>query len=238
MINIHHWAHRAGDCDPWYEPESAWHLGWKSRAPADWCEVFMGPHRADIRRPHDGLVIELQHSSLAPEDVLAREAFYSPMIWIVDGSQYRKAFGRPEPLLPKQPYKPPPFLFEEEADGRSAAVFWRPRFPKRWAVAAQELYFDFGAKIFKYEGTDERWVTGRLLTRDEFSQQLGLAPIRTEERERFGVWLRMAPRIPDRPRPTCIAFEAREHVAEWCKGRRWFDTAELVFADGSVESVT
>jgi hypothetical protein len=27
--NTPHWRHKAGDCDPWSEPEGPWHLGWK-----------------------------------------------------------------------------------------------------------------------------------------------------------------------------------------------------------------
>lgn len=72
-VNRWHWAHRAGDCDRWGEGETDWHLGWKARAPMDWCEVVIPPHRADIRRD-DGLVIELQHSRISPADVEAREA--------------------------------------------------------------------------------------------------------------------------------------------------------------------
>jgi competence protein CoiA len=84
-----HWAHQAReDCDPWWEPECAWHLEWKGLVDPQYCEVVMGEHRADICSS-TGLVVELQHSALSPEDVLAREAFYRDrLIWMYDASAF------------------------------------------------------------------------------------------------------------------------------------------------------
>lgn len=84
-INVWHWAHRGDStaCDDWAEPESLWHAHWKEEVPPDWCEVSIGRHRADIRRP-DGLVVELQHSYLSPEDVRERESAYGRMVWLWD----------------------------------------------------------------------------------------------------------------------------------------------------------
>lgn len=56
-----HWAHMTKDCDPWYEPESEWHIHWKQKFPDKWQEVVIGSHRADLRTPTT--VIELQASS-------------------------------------------------------------------------------------------------------------------------------------------------------------------------------
>jgi len=81
-IRVWHWAHRGGDCDPWYESETAWHLNWKKLFPDTWQEVVMGPHRADIKTPR--VVIELQHSSISVAEIREREAFYGDMIWIFD----------------------------------------------------------------------------------------------------------------------------------------------------------
>lgn len=84
-----HWAHKGlRRCDPWWE-ETKWHLGWKSRFPADWQEVLQRAedgekHIADVKTP-DGRVIEFQHSRLKDEERRAREAFYKSMIWVVDG---------------------------------------------------------------------------------------------------------------------------------------------------------
>lgn len=87
-----HWAHRQREeCDPWFEPETAWHLGWKALAPPERTEVAMGPHRADIVGCDD-TVIELQHSSISPEEIREREAFYPRMIWLLDGSTFQGNF--------------------------------------------------------------------------------------------------------------------------------------------------
>jgi hypothetical protein len=29
--NVNHWRRKAGDCDPWSEPEGPLHLGWKEQ---------------------------------------------------------------------------------------------------------------------------------------------------------------------------------------------------------------
>ena len=82
-INIWHWAHKSlRDCDPWYEPESRWHLLWKSQVDPVSSEVVIGEHRADIFTGK--VVIELQHSPLSPEEIRKREEFYQILIWLFD----------------------------------------------------------------------------------------------------------------------------------------------------------
>ena len=79
-----HWAHLSSDCDPWSEPESEWHIGWKShfeKAGAS-TEVVMNNHRADVVMP-SGHVVELQYNYLSADDIIARENFYGHrMTWI------------------------------------------------------------------------------------------------------------------------------------------------------------
>ena len=87
-VNIWHWAHiPSATCDVWAGGETYWHLWWKSRVPESWCEVLVHKqgitHIADIKRP-DGLVVEVQHSSLSPSEIRAREAFYGNMLWLFD----------------------------------------------------------------------------------------------------------------------------------------------------------
>ena len=78
------------DCDPWWEPETEWHRKWKAFGHRT--EVTIENHRADVvtsPRPGypDGLIIELQHSSISVDDVLAREACYGNRLrWIFDGT--------------------------------------------------------------------------------------------------------------------------------------------------------
>lgn len=85
-----HWAHAGReDCDPWSEPESEWHLGWKTLFDEQYREVVLPPHRADIKNI-DGLVVELQHSAISPAEITERESFYRKMVWIVDGAPFLK----------------------------------------------------------------------------------------------------------------------------------------------------
>lgn len=89
-IKVWHWAHEANsDCDPWSEPESEWHIGWKSLFPEPFREVVLPPHRADIKTD-TGVVLELQHSALSPAEIYDREKFYGDMIWIIDSEPFIK----------------------------------------------------------------------------------------------------------------------------------------------------
>lgn len=82
-----HWAHRGHrDCDPWWEPECAWHLDWKRHFPAKMVEVPMGPHRADVRLRWG--VIEFQHSAISAPEIRERETFYRRMVWVFDAAPF------------------------------------------------------------------------------------------------------------------------------------------------------
>ena len=85
LIVCWHWAHRADDCDLWYEPMSAWHRAWQNRFPREQTEVVMRRdgehHRADIVLGHGG-VLELQASAISVEDIARREKFYKHMAWL------------------------------------------------------------------------------------------------------------------------------------------------------------
>lgn len=85
-INQWYWSHLKGtDCDSWSEGTGPWHLSWQNMVRMECIEVGMKPHRADIRT-FEGLVIELQHSSISDRDIAAREAFYRNMIWLFDAT--------------------------------------------------------------------------------------------------------------------------------------------------------
>jgi competence CoiA-like predicted nuclease len=93
-----HWAHKGErSCDPWWETETRWHRTWKNYFAREWQEVIQRDqtgekHIADVRTS-DGMVIELQHSHMKPEERIARENFYRNMVWVVDGT--RLASDRP-----------------------------------------------------------------------------------------------------------------------------------------------
>ncbi|WP_167494391.1 competence protein CoiA [Ectopseudomonas khazarica] len=88
-----HWAHKGRRrCDPWWENEGEWHRAWKKQFPEDYHEVVQHDstgekHIADVRLP-SGLVVELQHSPMPPDEMRSREAFYDNMVWIVDAGPF------------------------------------------------------------------------------------------------------------------------------------------------------
>lgn len=92
-----HWAHSPRRrCDPWWENETEWHRGWKNHFPNGWQEVVHVDesgerHIADIKTD-SGLIIELQHSSMKPEELRSRESFYGNLLWIVDGFSFKQNF--------------------------------------------------------------------------------------------------------------------------------------------------
>lgn len=91
LIKVWHWAHVSGkECDPWFEGETDWHLRWKDLVKPEFCEVPIGSHRADIKVGE--LVIELQHSSISPQEIQEREKFYRHMIWLFDASEIKENF--------------------------------------------------------------------------------------------------------------------------------------------------
>lgn len=94
---MHHWAHTSRrDCDLWWENETPWHREWKELFPESFREIsHIAPdgeiHRADIKTPN-GIVIEVQHSSMSDAERLSREAFYQNMVWIIDGTPFIQNF--------------------------------------------------------------------------------------------------------------------------------------------------
>lgn len=86
-----HWAHVSQThCDPWWESETEWHRAWKNRFPTEWQEIPAYDadsgelHIADVKTAF-GLVFEFQRSTIASDEVEAREHFYRKMVWVVDG---------------------------------------------------------------------------------------------------------------------------------------------------------
>lgn len=123
-----HWAHLGKrHCDPWWENETAWHRLWKSQFPESTREVVHfdektgEKHIADVKTAR-GLVIELQHSAMPPDELQSREKFYGHMIWIVDGSAFRDQFEvLPDPL----PHPKSTLLEDVVFFPLTAGAFWR-----------------------------------------------------------------------------------------------------------------
>jgi len=122
-IRVWHWAHKSRrECDSWYEPETPWHQWWKSLVQNENVEVVRGKHRADIVG-NDGIVIELQHSSISVDEIRAREAFYGDMIWLFDANVFRDNLES----------------FVKEGESRS---FWWRRPRKYMASIDRPLFWD------------------------------------------------------------------------------------------------
>lgn len=100
---VHHWAHQ-GRCngDPWWENETEWHRSWKALFPPECREIsHTDPcgeiHRADIKTPN-GIVVEVQNSPMSDMERISRETFYGNLVWVLNGSSFRKNFDVYHPL--------------------------------------------------------------------------------------------------------------------------------------------
>lgn len=134
-----HWAHQASDCDPWHEPESEWHLGWKRNFPESWQEVTIGPHRADVKTPQR--VIELQASSLDVDTIRERERFYGNMIWLLRGADFVENLR-----------------LRVRGSLESGYLTFRWYWPRKsWWHAMRPIFIDIpeGTRLF---GDDDEWI--------------------------------------------------------------------------------
>jgi competence CoiA-like predicted nuclease len=163
-INIHHWSHRSNsDCDTWYEPESDWHLKWKSKFPRECVEVKFKHdgkfHRADILNPDIGggnFVIELQHSPISTRTIRERELFYGDMIWIIDMSTSRNRFIKRE-ISDRDfvGYSTHEFDFIVDFNRPTLSYFKRPLlfdFGTTFMLLVLELRFKFGKGLWVDRG--------------------------------------------------------------------------------------
>lgn len=141
-VRVHHWAHRGTrHCDRWWEPETAWHRGWKDKFPKDCQEVRKQAgggewHIADVQSPHRG-VLEFQHSAISLDERRSREGFYGRMAWVVNGLRLKrdlKAFAdalNEGHLVVGQPIK-----YVVAIRGNHVLA--------RWLESRVPVYFDFG----------------------------------------------------------------------------------------------
>ena len=133
-----HWAHqRRSGCDPWHEAETDWHLMWKDCFPPHCQErvhvdkLTGEKHIADVKAD-SGLVVEVQHSPIAEDEMQSRESFYGNMIWIVDARAVDGYFtlGTSFDLATCNPM--------------SYYLKWlsRSTLLKRWSLARKPVFFD------------------------------------------------------------------------------------------------
>lgn len=157
MQRVRHWAHRGNrNCDPWWEPETPWHRGWKDQFPEGWQEVIQRDesgekHIADVKTEY-GLVIEFQHSHLPVQEMAAREAFHRNMVWVVDGARLKR--DRSRFLQGRRLFKP--------ITGTSIFTTPSPEasFPVAWVTRTAPVFFDFEgvAEISEPSGPNHRML--------------------------------------------------------------------------------
>ena len=171
-IRVWHWAHAGRRmCDAWWEPETEWHRAWKNHFPVERQEIHYAAdgerHIADVKT-RDGWVLEFQHSRIAPEERLSREAFYGALIWVVDGTrrahdraQFRKAWAKGR--------EPIPLLNKRVLDAPSGALF------RDWVGSRAHVFFDFGDGTWLwwlFPGSRPTAVYLEPITRDEVLRAL------------------------------------------------------------------
>lgn len=85
-IVTHHWRHDSiDDCDSWSESIGPWHLSWQNSINSNAVEVPFKAHRADIVG-NKNIVVELQHSSIKPDEIREREEYYINLLWVFDAT--------------------------------------------------------------------------------------------------------------------------------------------------------
>lgn len=156
-INIWHWSHKIkSNCDNWWEPESLWHINWKQNFSVEQQEVIIGNHIADIKTK-DGIVIELQNSSLSSLKIKEREEHYKNMLWILNGETFGKGFEFKNSI------------------GKGLFTFCWKHAPRTWKIANKEIFLDLGDYLFLikriYPKSPLRGY-GKILTREEFLKEV------------------------------------------------------------------
>lgn len=120
-----------------YEPESEWHISWKSPIQDQYCEVIFGvnnEHRADILGSNN-TVIEIQRSVIDIRDSRERVQFYRNatnrrVVWVVDIQEFWNKR----------------FFLEESKEFGIFNVKWKPRRTWLWDLASTpetNLYLEF-----------------------------------------------------------------------------------------------
>ena len=185
-----HWAHKSRKtCDAWQESETDWHRYWKDAFPIDCQEVVHNDvetgekHIADVKTP-SGIVVEVQHSPIAVNEVRSRENFYKEMIWIVDAQHLEGWFlvGMSYDLASCCP-----MMYHIKWRGSSKLL-------EKWSLSSVHVYFDVMNSAKEHEDEDgylwilprettvpvEKRVLWRLLDFDADDKIGYIAPVQAE----------------------------------------------------------
>lgn len=156
--NTRHWRHLGTDCDPWSEPETEWHRGWKALFAPDEQEVTVRDeltgtfHRADVlcRRP-DGLqtVVEMQHSSITAEEQAEREEFYrraGTMFWLLHVYDSSSSF-QAQNLANSLDFSKP-VLVGQRSFGQMRWFGRSSQFIDRWKRSQAHVFLNLGDRVY------------------------------------------------------------------------------------------
>lgn len=177
--NVSHWRHKAGDCDPWSEPEGRWHLAWKDLFDVQCREIALRDpetgelHRADVLVGNGtplATVLELQHSSIGEDERNARETFYQRshrMFWLVHVHSENSFLGH---------YFGMSLDFRSRVvplDGKEFAIMrWmgpNKQFIEKWKRASAHVFFHAGPYILYLAGSGVAARLGGPFKRGEFA---------------------------------------------------------------------
>jgi len=173
-VKVNHWAHKGKrNCDPWWENETEWHRSWKRKFPLDWQEVIHfddngEKHIADVKT-QTGWVIEFQHSYLNPEERRARNAFYSKLVWVVDGTRRKRDKLQFFEALKDGAHVIEKPLILRVSSGECALL-------REWSGCHAPVHFDFGednksegARLWcLLPGSSNSWAYVAVITSSEF----------------------------------------------------------------------
>jgi len=171
-INEWHWAHYKGqNCDPWYEPESHWHLDWKMTFGKECAEQVIRKnneiHRADVLTK-ENVVIELQNSPIRKGVILEREEFYGQrMLWLINGSHFKNNFQMFELDGPSHRWSSEHYQIKNKI-GRKAFQWNHAR--RSWAEVNRHVFIDFGADTLFWvrSGMGTKTGIGIFITKKDF----------------------------------------------------------------------
>jgi len=165
-----YWAYDGGAPDflKGYEPESEWHLSWKTPIQDQYCEVVFGAnneHRADILGSND-TVIEIQHSVIDIRDSRERVEFYKRetgkrVIWVVDIQEFwRIRF----------------FLDGKPDSAGKYKIKWKPKRTWLWDLAANtstNLFLEFNQSKdnLLHAWVHEKIMYAKFVTKIEFFER-------------------------------------------------------------------
>lgn len=180
--NIHHWRHKAGDCDTWSEPEGPWHLKWKEYFSEECREVALRDlltnelHRADILYGQgSGLetVLELQHSHISEEERISRETFYKQgrrMFWLIH-IDAPTASSKGWSFNISLDFKRKPVQHDTHTYGIMQWYGRSKQFIEKWKNSDAHVFFDFEGRIFYLANTRfaEKLNKGVPLNKGEFA---------------------------------------------------------------------